>query len=51
VDFPDQDPGLQANLVWSRDGTMTREPLPQPSAGIASLADGPELPTRGRLLE
>jgi succinate dehydrogenase / fumarate reductase, flavoprotein subunit len=51
LDFPNQDPDLQANLVWSRDGTLTLEPLPQPSAAIVSLAAGPELSVKGRLLE
>jgi succinate dehydrogenase / fumarate reductase, flavoprotein subunit len=51
VDFPDQDPGLQLNLVWSCEGTITREPIPQPSSAVAALADGPELETTGRLLE
>ena len=51
LDFPNQDPDLQANLVWSRDGTLTLEPLPQPSAAIVSLAAGPELSIKGRLLE
>lgn len=51
VDFPNQDPGLQMNLVWSRDGTVTREPIPQPSSAVAALVDGPELETAGRLLE
>jgi succinate dehydrogenase / fumarate reductase flavoprotein subunit len=51
LDFPNQDADLQSNLVWSRDGTLTLEPLPQPSAMIVSLAAGPELSVKGRLLE
>jgi succinate dehydrogenase / fumarate reductase, flavoprotein subunit len=51
VDFPDQDPELQANLVWERDGTMTHERVPQPSPAVAALADGPELDVKDRLLE
>jgi succinate dehydrogenase / fumarate reductase, flavoprotein subunit len=51
VDFPDQDSGLQANLVWAGDGTMTRERVPQPSPAVAALADGPELDVKDRLLE
>ncbi len=51
VDYPDQDPGLQVNLVWTRHGAVTREPLPQPSAEVAALAGGPELGAAGRLLE
>jgi succinate dehydrogenase / fumarate reductase flavoprotein subunit len=51
VDFPDQDPRLQTNLVWSCDGTVTREPISQPSSAVAALVDGQELETTGRLLE
>jgi succinate dehydrogenase / fumarate reductase flavoprotein subunit len=51
VDFPDQDPGLQVNLVWAADGTIAREPIPQPSPEVVALAGGPELDVTGRLLE
>jgi succinate dehydrogenase / fumarate reductase flavoprotein subunit len=51
ADYPDQDPGLQVNLVWSGDGTVTHEPIPQPSPAVVALAGGPELDARGRLLE
>ncbi len=51
VDFPDQDPGLQVNLVWAADGTIAREPIPQPSPAVAVLAGGRDLDVRGRLLE
>ena len=51
VDFPDQDLGLQVNLVWTANGTIVREPIPQPSPEVAELADGPDLDVRGRLLE
>ena len=51
VDFADQDPELQANLVWQHDGTLTREGVPQPSTAVAALAEGPELDVKGRLLE
>jgi succinate dehydrogenase / fumarate reductase, flavoprotein subunit len=50
-DFPEQDPRLLANLVWSRDGTREYEPVGQPSADVAALAGGPEHETAGRLLE
>jgi succinate dehydrogenase / fumarate reductase, flavoprotein subunit len=50
-DYPDQDPGLQVNLVWSGDGTVTHEPIPQPSPALVALAGGPELDVEGRLLE
>jgi succinate dehydrogenase / fumarate reductase flavoprotein subunit len=51
VDFPDQDPRLQMNLVWSGGGRVSREPIPQPSSAVAALVDGQELETTGRLLE
>jgi succinate dehydrogenase / fumarate reductase, flavoprotein subunit len=51
VDFPDQDPDLQVNLVWTGDGTVTHEPIPQASPEVVALAGGPELDVTGRLLE
>jgi succinate dehydrogenase / fumarate reductase flavoprotein subunit len=51
VDFPDQDPGLQVNLVWTGDRTMTHEPMPQASPKVVALAGGPQLDVPGRLLE
>jgi succinate dehydrogenase / fumarate reductase flavoprotein subunit len=51
VDFPEQDPALQVNLVWAADGTIAREPIPQPSTAIATLASGPDLDVPSRLLE
>ena len=51
VDFPDRDPGQQVNLVWAADGTIAREPIPQPSPAVAALAGGPDLDVPGRLLE
>ena len=51
VDFPEQDPALQVNLVWAADGTIAGEPIPQPSPAVAALAGGPDLDIPGRLLE
>jgi succinate dehydrogenase / fumarate reductase flavoprotein subunit len=51
ADFPDKDPGLQANLIWSLDGTVTWEQIPRASARVVALAGGPEIETAGRLLE
>ena len=51
ADFPDLDPTLQANLVWSLDGTVTRQRVVPPSPRVAAVAGGPELDTDGRLLE
>jgi succinate dehydrogenase / fumarate reductase, flavoprotein subunit len=50
-DFPDLDPRLQVNLVWTKEGAVTREPISHPSPAVAALAGGPELETAGRLLE
>ena len=51
VDFPEQDPGLQVNLVWAPDGTIAAEPIPQSSPTVAALARGPDPDTPSRLLE
>jgi succinate dehydrogenase / fumarate reductase, flavoprotein subunit len=51
VDFPERDAALQVNLVWAPDGNIAVEPIPQPSPAVAALAGGPELDTKGRLLE
>ena len=51
VDFPEQDPGLQVNLVWAVDGTIDAEPIPQSSAAVASLGREPDPDIPGRLLE
>jgi succinate dehydrogenase / fumarate reductase, flavoprotein subunit len=51
VDFPQQDPGLQVNLVWAADGNIAVEPIPPPSPAVAALAGGPDLDIQGRLLE
>jgi succinate dehydrogenase / fumarate reductase, flavoprotein subunit len=51
ADFPDQDPQLQVNLVWTRSGPIAREAIPQSSPAVAALAGGPELASASRLLE
>lgn len=51
VDFPEQDPGLQVNLVWAADGTIAAEPIPQSSPTVAALARGPDPDIPSRLLE
>jgi succinate dehydrogenase / fumarate reductase flavoprotein subunit len=50
-DFPDRDPALQASHVWAPDGTLAREPVPEPPVAIVALAGGPELDMKSRLLE
>ena len=51
ADFPDEDPRLRVNLLWSTGGEVTSQPVGTPSARVAALAEGPELETAGRLLE
>jgi succinate dehydrogenase / fumarate reductase flavoprotein subunit len=51
ADFPEQDRRLHANLIWTRDGTVTHQQVPHASAPVAALAGEPELDTAGRLLE
>jgi succinate dehydrogenase / fumarate reductase flavoprotein subunit len=51
VDFPQQDPELRVNLVWTPDGQVAREPVAAPSARVAALAGSAELEVAGRLLE
>jgi succinate dehydrogenase / fumarate reductase, flavoprotein subunit len=50
LDYPDEDPELQVNLVWSQDHPISREAPPEPSAEVAALAAG-EVDLTGRLLE
>jgi succinate dehydrogenase / fumarate reductase, flavoprotein subunit len=50
-DFPDLDPRLQVNLVWTAEGTVTHEAISPPAAEIAVLAGEPEIDADGRLLE
>jgi succinate dehydrogenase / fumarate reductase, flavoprotein subunit len=48
-DYPDTDPALQVNLVWSGPGQVTAEPIPPIPAEIASLMG--EVSTVGKLVE
>jgi succinate dehydrogenase / fumarate reductase flavoprotein subunit len=50
-DFPEEDPRLLANLIWSHDGTLAYEQVREPSPQVAAVAGGPQLETAGRLLE
>jgi succinate dehydrogenase / fumarate reductase flavoprotein subunit len=51
ADFTDQDPALGVNLVWTSDGAILHEPIAEPSATVAALADGEGIEVAGRLLE
>jgi succinate dehydrogenase / fumarate reductase, flavoprotein subunit len=51
LDYPDQDPRLQVNLIWDLDNGVTHQRPAEPSAAVAALARGPNVDTTGRLLE
>ena len=48
-DYPDMDPALQVNLVWSPATGVTRESIPAIPAAISSLME--EVSTLGKLAE
>lgn len=48
-DYPDQDPALQVNLVWSPTTGITRESIPGIPAEISALMQ--EVSTEGKLAE
>ncbi|MCU1407162.1 MAG: succinate dehydrogenase [Glaciihabitans sp.] len=48
-DFPDTDPDLQVNLVWSADGSVAREAIPEIPPEIANLME--DVAVAGKLLE
>ncbi|MFW6721404.1 L-aspartate oxidase [Streptomyces sp. MAR4 CNY-716] len=48
-DYPDSDPGLRVNLVWSPADGITRESVPDIPEEISSLMR--EVSTRGKLVE
>ena len=50
-DFPDLDPGLQVNLVWSLDGTLERQPVAPSPASLSGRSQDAELVSQDRLLE
>ncbi|MEV1173642.1 hypothetical protein [Nonomuraea sp. NPDC049784] len=48
-DYPDLDPALQVNLVWSGPGSVEREAIPPIPVEIAALMR--EVSTAGKLVE
>ncbi|WP_432174377.1 L-aspartate oxidase [Streptomyces sp. Tue6028] len=48
-DYPDMDPAMQVNLVWSPATGVTREPVPAVPDEISALME--EVSTRGKLVE
>jgi len=52
VDYPDTDPELTVNLIYSASGEIERAPIPAAPEGITRYALAtPELEAEGRLLE
>ncbi|MFJ3405295.1 L-aspartate oxidase [Promicromonospora sp. NPDC090134] len=50
-DYPDLDPTLQVNLVWSPKTGIVREEIPEVPAEIATLIAAQEVSTEGKLVE
>lgn len=48
-DYPDLDPALRVNFVWSADGTVTAEPIAEVPGDIAALMR--EVSVAGKLVE
>ncbi|MGW7681688.1 L-aspartate oxidase [Kribbella sp. NPDC054772] len=49
ADFPDLDPSLQVNLVWSGPGDVTKEPIPPIPAELRQLMR--QVSSEGKLVE
>ena len=50
-DYPEMDPELQVNLVWSPSTGVLREPIPAVSADVAALMHSGEISQEGKLVE
>ncbi|WP_092009035.1 FAD-binding protein [Brevibacterium siliguriense] len=50
-DFPEMDPGLQVNLVWSPSAGVVRESIPAVSPDVAALMHTGEISQEGKLVE
>ncbi|MGO0603750.1 FAD-dependent oxidoreductase [Brevibacterium linens] len=50
-DYPEQDPNLQVNLVWSPSVGVVRESIPAVSADVAALMHTGEISQEGKLVE
>ncbi|MFD7308508.1 L-aspartate oxidase [Promicromonospora sp. NPDC059942] len=50
-DYPDLDPALQVNLVWSPKTGIVREEIPEVPEEIATLIAAQEVSTQGKLVE
>ncbi|UZD62629.1 FAD-dependent oxidoreductase [Brevibacterium sp. JSBI002] len=50
-DYPEQDPDLQVNLVWSPSTGVGRESIPEVSADVAALMHTGEISQEGKLVE
>lgn len=50
-DYPELDPALKVNMVWSLTGGLSREPVPETPAEIAALITAGEDEVAGKLVE
>ena len=50
-DYPDMDPELQVNLVWSPSTGVVRETIPEVSEEVAALMRSDEISQEGKLVE
>ncbi|WP_152345732.1 L-aspartate oxidase [Brevibacterium sp. CFH 10365] len=50
-DYPEKDPELQVNLVWSPAAGVVRESIPDVSADVAELMHTGEISQEGKLVE
>ena len=50
-DYPDMDPELQVNLVWSPSTGVVRETIPEVSEEVAALMHTGEISQEGKLVE
>ena len=50
-DYPEKDPELQVNLVWSPAAGVVRETIPDVSADVAELMHTGEISQEGKLVE
>ena len=50
-DYPEMDPEMRVNLVWSSSTGVVREPIPEVSPDVAALMHTGEISQEGKLVE
>ena len=50
-DYPEMDPEMRVNLVWSSSTGVVREPIPEVSPDVAALMHTSEISQEGKLVE